>query len=440
MYNRNVMKFKLENYIPDVSDLLKKLPKQYDFIATQIELPGLGKVWYLNNQTLSSILNGYQYAIKDGKSHVMAEHYPQNAYLIHNSQTNKLSVVRSILLTYKKDRIIAKRRSIGNVPVWELIDKEYIRIYTDIQAVLSAETTFLAECFANESYIVKHHTLKQTIAVNKKFQHTAATIEPSIEKIPMLKYTSMHAIPLFHRYFDIEDSALNFIDLPKIERYKIANTSFNEVFAVGSVLNSLKKEEFDLEKEVGIVTLFEEQKHILADFYGEMTAHSSDKPKIGLPDEMTDRQYAVLIVSFTLTSKLDKHSQVEKYEYELRQLMDSVKEGIIFVGNMRILSHLHGFARELTGLIKALKNVSHISHWTTPGTYQKDMLEIWQAPIKRMDPERTKDNTQKVLWSRYYKNIQLEYQKKNIMGMKSIYKDYLRSLGIGKEKKKERTP
>jgi len=435
MYNRNVMKFKLENYIPDVSELLKKLPRHYDFLATRIELPELGKVWYLNKQTLSSILNGYQYAIKDGKNYVLAEHYPQNSYLIFNSQTKKLSVVRSILLTYKEDRIIAKRRSIGNVPVWELIDKQYIRMYTDIQCALNVETMLYAECYGDDTYVVKHNMLRQTIPVNKKFQHTAATIEPSIEKLTILKYTSMHAIPLFHRYFSIEDTVLNFIDMPKLERYKVSNTSFNEVYAVGAVLKSLKKEEFDLEKEVGIVTIFEEQKHILADFYADVTAHSTDKPKIGLPDEMVGRQYGVLIVSFTISSKMDKHSQIERYECEIRQLMDSVKEGIIFIGNMRILSRLHGFPKDLTGLIKTLKNVSTIHTWTTPGTYQKDMLEIWQAPIKRMDPEKTSDNAQKVLWGRYFKHIQQEYDKHNILGMKSIYKDYLRSLGIGKVKK-----
>ena len=186
---------------------------------------------------------------------------------------------------------------------------------------------------------------------------------------------------------------------------------------------------------MGIVTIFEEQKHILADFYADVTAHSTDKPKIGLPDEMVGRQYAVLIVSLTITSKMDKHGQIEKYECELRQLMDSVKEGIIFIGNMRILSRLHGFPKELTGLIRTLKNVSTIHSWITPGTYQKDMLEIWQAPIKRMDPEKTSDNTQKVLWARYHKHIQQEYDKQNTLGMKSIYKDYLRSLGIGKIKK-----
>lgn len=436
MYNRDVMKFKLENYIPDVSETLKKLPKYYNFIATQIELPELGKVWYLYNQALAATLNGYQYAIKDGKNLVLAEHYPQNSYLIFNSQTKQLTVVRSILMTYKKDRIIAKRRSIGNIPVWELIDKKYIRMYKDIQAALNFETSMYADCFSGETHIVKHQMLKQTLAVNKKFQHTAATILPSVEKISILKYTSMHAIPFFHRYFDIEDSALNFIDLPKIERYKIPNTSFNEVFAVGSVLKSLSKEEFDIEKEVGIVTLFEEQKHILADFYGDIVGHSSDKPKIGLPDEMTDRQYAVLILSFTITSKIDKISQIEKFEYEIRQLMDSVKDGIIFIGNMRMISRIHGFARDLTGLIRALKNVSHISHWSTPGTHQKDMLELWQEPIKRMDPEKTKDNSQKVLWGRYYNSIKQEYAKGSVMGMKSIYRDYLRSLGIGKPKKK----
>ena len=435
MYNRNVMKFKLENYIPDVADILKKLPRHYDFLATLIELPELGKVWYLNKQALSSILNGYQYAIKDGKNYIPAEHYPQNSYLIFNSQTKKLSVVRSILLTYKEDRIIAKRRSIGNIPVWELIDKKYIRMYTDIQCALNVETTLFAECYSGDTYIVKHHMLRQTIPINKKYQHTAATIEPSIEKLTILKYTSMNAIPLFHRYFSIEDSVPNFIDMPKIERYKISNTSFNEVFAVGTVLKSLKKEGFEIEKEVGIVTIFEEQKHILADFYSDMTAHSTDKPKIGLPEEMVGRQYAVLVVSFTISSKMDKLSQIEKYEYELRQLMDSVKDGIIFIGNIRILSHLHGFPKELTGLIKTLKNVSTIHTWTTPGTYQKDMLELWQAPIKRMDPEKTNDNSQKVLWGRYFKSIQQEYTKQNGMGMKAIYKDYLRSLGIGKAKK-----
>ena len=102
---------------------------------------------------------------------------------------------------------------------------------------------------------------------------------------------------------------------------------------------------------------------------------------------------------------------------------------------MRILHRLYGFSKELMGLIRTLKNVSHIGAWSTAGTYNKDMLEIWQEPIKRMNPEKTNDNTHKILWAKYHKNIQQEYERQNILGMKSIYKDYLRTLGIGKIKK-----
>jgi hypothetical protein len=430
-----MMKFKLENYLPDIPSLVKKMPRYYDFIAVQITLPELGKVWYIHKTAFSSVLNGYQYAIKEKDHYLLAEHYPQNSYLIVNSQTKKLSVVRSIMLTYAQDRIIARRKSIGNVPIWELIDPEYIRNYRDIQHAFVFEDTLFADSYKEETCVVKHLPLKRTIAVNGKFQHTTPQSTPSIEKLSILRYNSANAVTHFHHYFSTKDEVINFIDVTRLERGKITNTSFNEVFTVGAVLHSLKSEGFDIEKEVAIVTISEEQKHILADFFADTIGHSSDRPKIALPHEIRGRTHNVVIFSFAITSKADKYSNIDLYEHDIRLLIDSVKDGIIFIGNMRLLHRIYGFSKELAGLIKALRRITPITSWISGADHHETMMNLWKEPIKKMNPEKTADLARQPLWNKYYQNILQEFEKKNIPAMKSIYKDYLRSLGIGKIKK-----
>lgn len=427
------MKFKLEDHIPDIPSLNKKIPKYYDLLAFLITLPELGNVWYLAKSALSSSLNGFQYSIRTKEGHIPAAQYPQNSYLIINSQTKKYSVVRSIMLTYKQDQILAKRKSVGNVPVWELLDKELIRTYKDIQFLLHFEVNFYADCFEKETAVVKHQTLRRTIPLNKKFQQTTPSSEPVKDKVNIIKYESTYAIPLFHRYFSLEDTALNWVDINTIERYKVKNTNMNEIFAIGTILNAIQKDGFDLEKEVGIVTLTEEQKHIIADFYSETIGHESSRPKIGLPSEMSDKKFNVILFSTVMSTKLEKPPCFEKEEQHIRLIIDNAKDGMIFVGNHRAVHSVFGFPKEISGLIKTLRNVSKITSWAS-SDYAEEQIKIWKEPIKKMYPDRTSEQTQKILWGKYHKNIQLEFERKNIVGMKSIYRDYLRTLGIGKKK------
>jgi len=429
------MKFKLEEHIPDISAISSKIPKQYNLVASLTEIPGVGKAWYLNNSTLSSILNEYQYAIKDKKEYILADLYPQNSYLIINSKDSKFSVVKSILLTYRDDRIIARRKSIGNTPVWELLDKEYIKRYKDLQNALLFENKFFAECYDKDIYIAKHASLKRHIAVNKEFKTILQKSAPAISKISILKYTSVNAIPLFNKYFSIDSSALNFIHVGGMEKYKMANTNFNEVFGIGLILNSIEADGFILDKEVCIITMFEEQKHILADFYADRIGHETGRPKIGLPSEMAEKKFNVSIFSLTISSKNDRYGIIENNEHFIRKIIDNSKDGALFVGNIKILMQLHGFIKDLTGLIKALKNVSTLSTWSDPLAYTDNLIKLWKEPIKKMDPEKTINQSQKALWGKLYKNIEFEFERKNVIAMTSLYKEYLRSLGINKVKK-----
>ncbi|MDQ1339430.1 MAG: hypothetical protein QG567_582 [Campylobacterota bacterium] len=406
------------------------IPKQYNLIASLVEIDNIGKAWHLNSDVLTSVLSGFQYAIKDKKEYILAELYPQNSYLIINEKDSKFSVVSSIFLTYSNDRIIARRKSTGNVPVWELLDKEYIKACKDAQMALLFEDRLFAECYDKEVFVVKNTSLKKHTVVTKEFKIATLKSQPAISKIPILKYASLNAVSIFKKYFRIEPSALNFIHIRGLEKYKMANTNFNEIFAIGLILDSIEADGFTLDKEVSIVTMFEEQKHALIDFYAHRLGHETNRPKIGLPYEMCEKNFNVSIFSLVISSKNEKYSTIETYEHNIRKIIDNSKDGALFVGDFKILSDIAGFAKELTGLAKTLKTVSTLSAWSDPLAYGEKVIELWREPIKKMNPDKTSNKTQKALRDKLFKNIEFEFERKNTQGMTSIYKEYLRILGI----------
>ena len=419
----------------DIALLEKKAPRQYEIVAYVDSVPKIGTVWKLNKLSLSSVLNGYQYSIRSQSGYIAASQYPAGSYLLINSQTGKFTVVKSILLTYAKDRIIAHRKSLGNVPVWELIDKEYIKKYQDIQFSLHFESYFYSDCYEADSLIMKHQVVKRFTPANRQFKPMTPRQEPSFNKIMVQRYSQTNGISLFKRYFELDEKVLNFINVPKIERDKMPNTNFYEIQAVGHILNALEREEYAIDKEVAIVTLFEEQKHILADFFGERIGHESSRPKIGLPSEMRDRRYPVVILSFVIASKKDKHSVIEANEHHIRTIMEYAKEGMLFLGNYKVISSLLGFPKELCSLIKNLKSVSAVHEWSHSHDLNQEIMEMWKAPIRKINPDSTSDSMQKIIWTKYRTTIESEHQRGSVLGMKHVYKDYLYSLGIGKKKK-----
>jgi len=419
---------------PDIALLEKKAPKQYEIVAYIEVVPKVGTVWRLAKTSLSSVLNGYQYSIRSQSGYIAASQYPAGSLI--NSQTGQFSVVRSILLTYAKDRIIAHRRSLGNVPVWELVDKEYIKKYQDIQFSLHMESYFYADCFDPDTLILRHQVVKRFTTVNRLFKPSTSRQQPSFNKIMVQHYSPINGISLFKRYFDVDEKVLNFINIPKIDRDKMPHTNFHEVIAVGHILNALEREEYVLDKEVAIVTLFEEQKHILTDFFAERIGHEASRPKIGLPWELKDRRYPVVILSFVVTSKKEKHSVIEANEHHIRAIMEHAKEGMIFLGNFKVISSILGFPKELCSLIKSLKNVSAIHEWSHSQDFHKEMVEMWKAPIRMINPERTTDSMQKIIWNKYRTMIENELARESLIGMKHVYRDYLYSLGLGRKKEK----
>jgi hypothetical protein len=115
--------------------------------------------------------------------------------------------------------------------------------------------------------------------------------------------------------------------------------------------------------------------------------------------------------------------------------MENIHNKILFVGNLRTLSTIHGFLKDLADLSKALKNVQKISYWINAENYAQNMIKIWQNPIKKMNPDKTADKLQKSILAKLHNSIQFEYKKEQIPTMISLYKDYLRTLGIGRKKR-----
>ena len=428
------MSFKIQDRIPDTSAILKKLPaRDFKLLASMIKIPDFGKVWYLN-KALAGLLNGYQYAIKHGDKYIKAESYPLGSFLIISSETKKLVVIKSIFLTYKNDRIIARRRSINRYPAWELLDNKIKKQYTDIQAMLMVDTPFYAECFAEKTHLIKHTSLKRTLVIDANLKQKSADKSPEFEQLTTLKL-STHLKPLFKKYFDLKDDSLHFLDIPRSEKTKLSGSNFYEVFAIGAVLFGLKEKGYNLEKEVAIVTPFDVQKHILSDFYADTIASESKNPKIALPHEILTRKFSVIICSMVVSSRSENYKPVEQQEHNIRKIMENIHNKILFVGNLRTLSTIHGFLKDLADLSKALKNVQKISYWINAENYAQNMIKIWQNPIKKMNPDKTADKLQKSILAKLHNSIQFEYKKEQIPTMISLYKDYLRTLGIGRKKR-----
>jgi len=427
------MSFKIEDYIPDTAPFLKKLPaRDFKYLATAISIPNFGKVWYLN-KSLAGLLNGYQYAIMHEGKYIKAESYPLGSFLIISSETKKLVVVRSILLTYKDDRIIARRRSISGYPAWELLDSKIKKQYTDIQAMLMVDTPFYAECFAEKTHLIKHTSLKRTLVIDANLKQKSEDKSPEFEQLTTLKL-STHLKPLFKKYFDLKDDSLHFLDIPRSEKTKLSGSNFYEVFAIGAILFSLKEEGYNLEKEIAIITPFDVQKHILSDFYADTIASESKNPKIALPHEILKRKFSVIICSMVVSSRSENYKPIEHQEHNIRKVMENAHDGMLFVGNLKTLSMIHGFPRDLTELAKSLKKIQKISKWINAETYAEPMIKIWQNPIKKMNPDKISDKLQKSILAKLYGSIQFEYQKEQVPAMISLYKDYLRTLGIGRRR------
>jgi hypothetical protein len=228
---------------------------------------------------------------------------------------------------------------------------------------------------------------------------------------------------------------LHFLDIPRSEKTKLSGSNFYEVFAIGAVLFGLKEKGYNLEKEVAIVTPFDVQKHILSDFYADTIASESKNPKIALPHEILTRKFSVIICSMVVSSRSENYKPVEQQEHNIRKIMENIHNKILFVGNLRTLSTIHGFLKDLADLSKALKNVQKISYWINAENYAQNMIKIWQNPIKKMNPDKTADKLQKSILAKLHNSIQFEYKKEQIPTMISLYKDYLRTLGIGRKKR-----
>jgi len=262
--------------------------------------------------------------------------------------------------------------------------------------------------------------------VDTDLKQKSLSKSPEFEQLTTLKL-SVHLKPLFKKYFELEEDSLQFLDIPRSEKTKLSSSNFYEVFAIGAILHSLRKDGFNLEKEVAIVTPFDVQKHILSDFYADTIASESKNPKIALPHEILKRKFSVIICSMVVSSRSENYKPIEQQEHNIRKIMENAHDGILFVGNLKALSVVHGFAKDIAELAKALKKVQKISQWINAEDYAQNMIKIWQNPIKKMNPDKVSDKLQQSILTRLYSNIQFEYQREQIPAMMSLYKDYLYS-------------
>ena len=124
------------NFDVDLSTIYKCAPKDFEILATIVEIPFVGKVWLLVKESLSYMFDSNQVAMKMGRHYLLADDYPVNSYIVQNKDNEALKVVNSLMLSGTDHEIKAKRRYFEGKPLWEVLDGRLKKDLILIQFVL----------------------------------------------------------------------------------------------------------------------------------------------------------------------------------------------------------------------------------------------------------------------------------------------------------------
>jgi len=422
----------IKSFLPDLARIRTTLSKGYELYAACVNVPKIGKVWILINDSFATQLDEHQYALKIGAALILAKSYPLNSYLVRE-RNGAIRVIESLLLLNQTETLLARRISFHQTALWELLDNSLRKTCRGFQYAISLGQDYVAEEWRENAFLTKHNTVNKISIVNNENRAIAKETNIAIKPTRISKFVPTSGIQTLTYHYEHDQDSVFFIDITGQEPTRVGNTSLLEAYTIAVVLEVIKEDGFNLSKDVGIITPFQEQKHLLVDFFAHRIGHDHDTPKIGLLSELTDRKFSVLIYSSCISNSLNIAPQLAKREPELSRHLHNTMDNFIYLGNARFAKELYGFAGEFARLLITFTNVTTLKQWKHPKkTHKEIVMGYWKRAIANYDPMRAKDRRLQSIYNRFFKNINEEIERDNLGRVGTFYKELLRQLGLDK--------